>query len=110
MKKIISFVGCFIYFALFTPTAFAGEAVGNVTATGIFSNNLVAIFMTGSNDMAFCAGQPGWFGFNMQDVAAKGMYATILSAKTTDSTLKIVGTGACTVWPNREDVKYVEIQ
>lgn len=106
MKKLVLSMGA-VALVISANSAMAGSATGTVTAAGVYLNNLVAITVTGASGQPSCA-PTGRFGFNMNDTAAKGMYATIVAAQRSGDTVYVVGTGGCTKWPNREDVLYVE--
>ena len=110
IKQILTGSVAFLLLASTTSVYARGEATGKVTQAGVYTNNLVAVVLEGGKNKPLCASQQGWFGMSMSDAAAKGIYATILTAHASGAILYVVGTGECTSWPNREDILYAEIR
>lgn len=94
--------------ALSPLSAYCGNTTGTVTQimSGPTTNpNQVFVTTTGTNTaLPACSTAGNRYVFTLQGDAAKAMYAAFLSAKLTNSTITLIGSGTCAIEATSENV------
>lgn len=107
MKKLLFGISC----ALAWSQAIAvGDVTGTVTNILMRAPNIV-IFKIGTastvSGAPSCATSGEW-AIASDSTAGKGMYALILSAQSKGQTVRVYGTGLCSVWSDRETPVWIK--
>ena len=93
-------------------SAYCGNTAGTVTQilTGPTNTNLVFVTTTGTNTaLPACSTAGNLDVIDLTSNAGKAAYAAILSAKLTNSTVTMIGTGTCTLDTTSETVSLLQI-
>lgn len=91
----------------------AGVVNGHIVAIYVRQNDGLVYFETDgtiSNRAGCAASNNLWIVPNENSETSKRQYAALLSAKATNSSIDVYGTGTCTRWPNSEDVDTIVIR
>ncbi len=95
--------------------AAAGNSSGAITRLYVHSPNStygatngVVMFSAGSIVGTPCSSQTEW-AFSLSTETGKAMYAALLNAADKKRPVKVVGTGNCTAWSDRETPYYIYI-
>jgi hypothetical protein len=85
-----------------------GSSEGNVSPLYTQSNK--AFFGAGiHNDKPACSTAAEEWAVDISTATGKAMYAMLLTAYTLNTEIVIIGTGECTTWADREDVRYMRL-
>ncbi len=90
----------------------AGEVTGTISSVIVRqSDGLTYFYMNGTpTGKPACAGRPYWMIKDENSEVGKKLYALLLTAKTTDATVRVVGLNTCTRWSDGEDVDWIQLQ
>ena len=89
-----------------------GKVVFVQIGSGYTPDNVYALvkFDVAPNNQPSCATDPtNRFAINPATEAGKAMLSVLLTAKTTDATVEIIGTNDCNVMATRESVSYLRL-
>jgi hypothetical protein len=90
-----------------SPCVQAGNSNGPVTKIYAHANDIV-IFAAGThNEQPACSGNE--WALSLTTPTGKAMYALLLLAYAQGKPVSVVGTSACTAWPDRETPVYITL-
>lgn len=90
------------------PMAFAGTASGPVVSYAVTENGILMFALTVNNPTPpACNTVLGRFAVNLNSVAGKAWYATIITSWVTGKTIYVEGRGDCSVIADSEAVKNI---
>lgn len=108
VKKVISTAAAIAALSLSSSAALAaGNGTGVLGFVLVLQSPDVAIVQTPVNTgLAACATTGQWQ-IDITNSIGKSIYATMLTAKATGSSVRVVGTGACGPLPDRETISWI---
>lgn len=101
--------------ALMPLSAYCGDTVGTITVISSVAGvpgyeNWAFITMTGTNTaLPACSTAGNMYVLDLTTNAGKAAYATILAAKMTNSSIRVEGTGTCSVHAASETVRVIRL-
>lgn len=90
-----------------SASAFAGGYLGKIGRVTVQQPNYVFISLGGHNSAPGCQGGSDEFAIDISTTLGKSQYAFVLTAKALESDVQVIGTGTCSLWPDRESVNYL---
>ncbi len=96
----------------FTGYVIAGEQSGKVQEIIVRgSDGLHYFWLQGApSGKPVCAKNTYWMIRDENSTAGKAQLSMLLSAQAQQKSIRVVGTGSCTRWPDGEDVDYIAMQ
>jgi len=111
MNYYLKYTIAAVVVALAIPAAAAGGGGSGLVRSIIVTTGGVVIFTMDIHTGApACSGVDAFkndFAIDGSTVHGKNTYALLLAAANQKKPVTVVGTGACSVWPFREDVNYL---
>ena len=103
-QRPIQFTLPFAVLLAVTTVSQATTLNGKVTAVYAYGNK----GMVDTSVLPPACGISGW-AFDLSTAAGQAKYATALTAYSTNRTVNIIGTGACSDWPDRETINSIGV-
>ena len=112
--KITNIAACIAFIsaqvlAVHMALAAASDVIARVGTVRVDGNGKGVIYLVGVNPAAGCASSQG-FGFDSNTKGGEGIAKAAISAKLSGATIRIVGTGACSIYTTTEDISSFYLQ
>lgn len=100
-------VACLFVLAVLSATAIAGSAKGNVRRVMVHAPGVVMFDVGNHYSKPACSQIGTEWAFSLNTANGRSMYALLLSAANLDIPVGVQGTGKCSAWGDREDVRFL---
>lgn len=93
--------------ATLADSASAGSSTGTVAQILVVTGDVVTFSAGSHQGKSACSTTADDWAFSLTTASGKAMYALLLSAQAQGKSIGVVGTQACTAWPDRETPQYI---
>jgi hypothetical protein len=96
-------------FAALAGSANAGSSTGTVTQIMVVTGDVVTFSAGVHQGKPACSTAADDWALSLTTASGKAMYALLLSAQSQGKPITVLGTQACTAWPDRETPQYIHL-